>query len=183
MVLLSLNCRHSLSMEWVEPNFNFVDIVEYEMCLEQRRSREDFVLQFFKDWESKNDSNLFVEICQDLITDNRIHMIVDDAFGYVTMDNFATSFRSMCLELFKDGVKNEYIASLLAFCTVLDEVMTLRLWYSSSLMFKALTDALEESSIDVKRFNQNKNQRDSMKTIKALIIILPSLLFYYFSCK
>jgi len=171
-------------MEWVEPNFNFVDIVEYEMYLDQRRSREDFVLQFFKDWESQNDSNSLVEICQDLITDNRLHMIVHDSFSSVTMDNFATTFRSMCLELFKDGIKNSYIASLLAFCTVLDEAMKSHLWYSSSSMFTALTNALEESSFDVKIFKWNRHQRDLMKTIKSsLFIILPALLFFYFLCK
>jgi hypothetical protein len=170
-------------MEWVEPNFNFVDIVEYEMCLEQRRSREDFVLKFFKDWEAKNDSNLMVEICQDLRMDNTLHLITDDLFNYVTIDNFATTFRSMCLELFKNEIKNEYIASILTFCTVLDEVMKSHLWYSSSLMLKSLTNALEESSFCVKRFNWNRNLQDSMKTNKSQFIIEPPLLFFYFACK
>ena len=34
-------------MEWVDPNYNFVDIMEYEMELEKRRRIEDFCIQFF----------------------------------------------------------------------------------------------------------------------------------------
>ena len=44
-------------MEWVEPNYNIVDITEYEMMLEKRRSTEDFVIKFFKNWDSNDASD------------------------------------------------------------------------------------------------------------------------------
>ena len=49
-------------MELVEPNYNIVDIMEYEMALEKRRSVEDFVVKFFKNWESNDKSNNLVVI-------------------------------------------------------------------------------------------------------------------------
>ena len=49
-------------MEWVEPNYSIVDIAKYEMMLEKRRSAEDFVIRFFKNWESNDITDKLVVI-------------------------------------------------------------------------------------------------------------------------
>ena len=66
-------------MEWVEPNYNIVDITEYEMMLEKRRSTEDFLIKFFKNWDSDDASDKLVVICRDLVKDQRLQRMVNEA--------------------------------------------------------------------------------------------------------
>ena len=67
-------------MEWIEPNYNLVDITEYEMMLKKRRSTEDFVIKFFKNWESNNITDKLVVICKDLVTNQRLQRIVNSYY-------------------------------------------------------------------------------------------------------
>jgi len=171
-------------MEWVEPNYNIVDIMEYETTLEKRRSAEDFVVTFFKNWESNDIANNLIVICQDLVTDHRLQRMVNQASTYSSLGNFSRSFRNMCSELFNDDIKDSYIIVLLAFSIVLDRTLKGQLWYTSSLLFTTIVDALIEDSIDVNKFDWNRCHRDILKTLKlSVTIILPPLLFFYFSCK
>lgn len=165
---------------WIEPNYNMADIIEYEMNLERRRNVEDFVLQFFKDWESNDESRLLVMICKDLVKDTRIRSIIDDTFLYVTQQNFSTSYRHMCLDLFKNGVEDHYMVSLFVFSIVLDQTMKSHIWYSSGLLYKCLIDVLEEVCFEPKNFGWYKTCIDLMKTITStMVIILPPLLFFH----
>ena len=139
-------------MEWVEPNYNIVDITEYEMMLEKRRSTEDFVIKFFKNWNSNDASDKLVVICRDLVKDQRLQRMVNEAFTYSSSVNFSRSFRDMCTELFSEKVEDSHVTVLLAFSIVLDRTMKAQPWFSSSHLFTALIDSLVEASFDANNF-------------------------------
>ena len=105
-------------MEWVEPNYNMADITEYEMVLEKRRSTEDFVLQFFKNWESNDVTDKMVVVCNDLVTDLRLQRMVNEAFIYSSVADFSQSYRKMCSELFSKNIEDYHITVLFAFSIV-----------------------------------------------------------------
>ena len=139
-------------MEWVEPNYNIVDITEYEMMLEKRRSTEDFVIKFFKNWNSNDASDKLVVICRDLVKDQRLQRMVNEAFTYSSSVNFSRSFRDMCTELFSEKVEDSHVTVLLAVSIVLDRTMKAQPWFSSSHLFTALIDSLVEASFDANNF-------------------------------
>ena len=171
-------------MEWVEPNYSIVDIAKYEMMLEKRRSAEDFVIRFFKNWECNDITDKLVVICKDLVTDKRLQRMVNEAFTYSSLENFSRSFRNMCSELFIEKVEDSYITVLLSFCIVLDRTMKAQPWYSSSHLFTALIDSLGEASFDPAKFDWTKNHEDKSITLKfSLLIILPPILFFYYLYK
>ena len=91
-------------MEWIEPNYNLVDITEYEMMLKKRRSTEDFVIKFVKNWESNNITDKLVVICKDLVTNQRLQRIVNKAVTYLSLVNFSQFYRKICLELFSGEI-------------------------------------------------------------------------------
>ena len=168
-------------MEWVEPNYNIVDIAEYEMMLDKRRSIEDFVVKFFKYWEFNDISNKLVYICQDLVTDQRLQRMANQAFPYSTIENFLQSYRNMCSELFSEDTEVSHITVLLAFSIVFDRKMKTHSWYSPIHLFTALIDSLVEASFDSKKFEGNRNHSDMLETLRvSMFIILPSLLFCFF---
>ena len=170
-------------MEWIEPNYNLVDITEYEMMLKKRRSTEDFVIKFFKNWESNNITDKLVVICKDLVTDQRLQRIVNKAFTYLSLVNFSQFYRKMCLELFSGEIDN-YITILFAFSIVLDRTMKAQPWYSSSKLFTTLIESLVEVSFDANNFDCNEGHRDMLKTLKlTTLIILPAILFFYYLYK
>ena len=170
-------------MEWIEPNYNLVDITEYEIMLEKRRSTEDFVIKFFKNWESNDITDKLVVICKDLVTDQRLQRIVNEAFTYLSLVNFSQFYRKMCLELFRGEIDN-YITILFAFSIVLDRTMKAQPWYSSSELFTTLIESLVEASFDANNFDWNEGHRDMLKTLKlTMLIISPALLFFYFLYK
>lgn len=164
--------------DWRSPDYKLVDIVEHEMKIEKRRSIEDFCFQFFKDYWGETTAET-VQICRLFIKERRLHSIVEDTFKYVTRENFATSFQSMCMELFKDDViKDEYIVSLLIFCIDLDSCLQQYEWYSTSILIEVLVEALDRIHFRPHTFNWNRSS--SIDTIiKSFIIIVPSLLFFY----
>lgn len=168
------------NVEWVEPKYNLVDIVAFEMKLEKRRRIEDFVIQFFKDWDSRDNSILLVSICEDLAKDRRLCNITQDSFKYTTLENFQSSFYTMCTELFTKGAEDVYIVSLLAFCVVLDDVMNKHIWYCSSLLFTSLIDVLEDNNFDTHKFERKWNHKDVFGGIMtSFAIVIPALLFFY----
>ena len=170
-------------MEWIEPNYNLVDITEYEMMLKKRRSTEDFVIKFFKNWESNNITDKLVVICKDLVTNQRLQKIVNKAVTYLSLVNFSQFYRKMCLELFSEEIDN-YVTILLAFSIVLDRTMKAQPWYSSSKLFTTLIESLVEISFDANNFDWNEEHRDMLKTFKlTTLIILPALLFFYYLYK
>ena len=171
-------------MEWIEPNYNLVDITEYEMMLEKRRSTEDFVVKFFKNWESNDITDKLVVICKDLVTDQRLQRIVNEAFTYSSLVNFSRSFRKMCSELFSGEIEDTHVTALLAFSIVLDRTMKAQPWYSSSELFTTLIESLVEASFDATNFDWNRGHRDMLKALKlTMLIISPALLFFYFLYK
>ena len=139
-------------MEWVEPNYNIVDITEYEMMLEKRRSTEDFVIKFFKNWNSNDASDKLVVICRDLVKDQRLQRMVNEAFTYSSSVNFSRSFRDMCTELFSEKVEDSHVTVLLAVSIVLDRTMKAQPWFSPSHLFTALIDSPVEASFDANNF-------------------------------
>ena len=164
-------------MEWIEPNYNLVDITEYEMMLEKRRLTEDFVVKFFKNWESN-------DITDKLVTDQRLQRIVNEAFTYSSLVNFSRSYRKMCSELFSGEIEDTHVTALLAFSIVLDRTMKAQPWYSSSKLFTTLIESLVEASFDATNFDWNGGHRDMLKTLKlTMLIISPALLFFYFLYK
>ena len=170
-------------MEWIEPNCNLVDMTEYEMMLKKRKSTEDFVIKFFKNWESNNITDKLVVICKDLVTDQRLQRIVNKAFTYLSLVNFSQFYRKMCLELFS-GEIDTYVTILLAFSIVLDRTMKAQPWYSSSELFTTLIESLVEASFDATNFDWNGGHRDMLKTLKlTMLIISPALIFFYFLYK
>ena len=171
-------------MEWVEPNYNMVDIIEYEMMLEKRRSTENFVINFFKNWESNDITDKLVVICKDLVTDQRLQRMVNEAFTYSNLGNFSRSFCNMCSELFSERVEDRHITVLLAFTIVLDRTMKAQSWYLSSHLFTALIDSLVETSFDPAKFDWTKNHEKESKPLRfSLLMILPPLLFFYYLYK
>ena len=171
-------------MEWIEPNYNLVDITEYEMMLEKRRSTEDFVVKFFKNWESNDITDKLVVICKDLVTDQRLQRIVNEAFTYSSSVNFSRSFRNMCSELFSGKIEDTHITALLAFSIVLDRTMKTQPWYLSSELFTTLIESLVEASFDATNFDWNRGHGDMLKALRfTMLIILPPLLFFYFLYK
>ena len=167
-------------MEWVETNYNIVDITEYEMMLDKRRSTENFVIKFFKNWESDDITNKLVVVCKDLVTDRRLQRMVNDAFTHSSLENFSRSFHNMCSQ----RVKESHIAALLAFSIVFDRTMKAQPWYSSSHLFSALVDSLIEASFDPEKFDWTKNHGNDLKTLRfPLLLILPPLLFLYYVYK
>ena len=118
-------------MEWVEPNYNIVDITEYEMMLEKRRSTEDFVIKFFKNWNSNDASDKLVVICRDLVKEQRLQRMVNEVFSYSSSVKFSRSFRDMCTELFSEKVEDSHVTVLLAVSIVLDRTMKAQPWFSS----------------------------------------------------
>ena len=168
-------------MEWKEPNYNLVDITEYEMMLKKRRSTEDFAIKFFKNWESNDITDKLVVICKDLVTDQRLQRIVNEAFTYLSLVNFSRFYR---LELFSGEIEDTYVTILLAFSIVLDRTMKAQPWYSSSKLFTTLIESLVEASFDATNFDWNGEHRDMLKTLKlTMLIISPSLLFFYYLYK
>ena len=156
-------------MEWVEPNYNIVDITEYEMMLEKRRSTEDFVIKFFKNWESNDASDKLVVICRDLVKDQGLQRMVNEAFTYSSLVNFSRSFREMCTELFSEKVEDSHVTVLLAFSIVLDRTMKAQPWFSSSHLFTALIDSLVEASFDANNFNCRCWNHIDMVTIMEIL--------------
>ena len=139
-------------MEWVESNYKIVDITEYEMMLEKRRSTEDFVIKFFKNWNSNDASDKLVVICRDLVKEQRLQRMVNEVFSYSSSVKFSRSFRDMCTELFSEKVEDSHVIVLLAFSIVLDRTMKAEPWFSSSHLFTALIDSLVEASFDANNF-------------------------------
>ena len=156
-------------MEWVEPNYNIVDITEYEMMLEKRRSTEDFVIKFFKNWDSNDASDKLVVICRDLVKDQRLQRMVNEAFTYSSSVNFSRSFRDMCTELFSEKVEDSHVIVLLAFSIVLDRTMKAQPWFSSSHLFTALIDSLVEASFDANNFNSRCWNHIDMVTVMEIL--------------
>ena len=158
------------------------DIFEYEINLERRRNIENFVVDFFKDWAIKARNRYLVEICLELITDVRVLNTVEDLFSCVTEENFSDSFMNMGLVIFENGTKIGYIASILTFAVVLDRKMQSHEWYCSRLLFKGIIDVFDAVDFDPKPLNTELRTKEITRTIKeSLIILLPSLLFYYFA--
>ena len=173
-----------ISMEWIEPNYNMVDITEYEMMLEKRRSIEDFVIKFFKDWECDDIPDMLVLMCKDLVTDKRLQKMVNEAFTYSNMGNFSRSFRNMCSELFSEKIEESHITVIFAFSIALDRTMKAQPWYSSSYLYTALIDSLVDASFNATKFGWNRSHREMFKTFRfSLLIILPPLLFFYYLYK
>ena len=169
-----------MAEEWIDPNYNLVDIIEYEMKLEKRRCIEDFCIKFFKNyWENDCSIDPLVHSCHLLIKEKRLIMITKSLSTYSTEENFNTSFRTMCGELFKDSiVKNEYIVSLLAFCIELDTCLQEHVWYSPTILIKVLVNALEDVQFNPLTFSWNR--LDLIDTIiTSFILIIPPLLFFY----
>lgn len=165
-----------------EPDYNFVDIMEFEMEIEKRRRIEDFVIRFFKDWENADTTKLLVYACQQIIKEKKLNVITNDSFRDVTVRNFKVSFRTMCDELFDtNNVKDEYVVSLLAFCIELDACMKDQLiWYTPKLLITSLIDALERVHFNPATFNWNRSEGELIETIvTSFVIIIPSLLFFY----
>lgn len=160
-----------------------VDIFEFEITLEQRRDVEEFVVQFFKGWANRDSSQQLVEICENLVDDVRITNIVNDLFVYATRENFNESYAEMCRILFDHGAEIGHVVSLLAFSIVLDRTMQEYTWYSSQLVYRGLIEALIEAGLKKSSWGEIVTI-ELIKTITgSLIILLPSLLFYYFASK
>lgn len=172
-----------MTTSWLdEPDYNFVDIMEFEMEIEKRRRIEDFVIRFFKDWENADTTKLLVYACQQIIKEKKLNVITNDSFRDVTVRNFKVSFRTMCDELFgTNNVKDEYVVSLLAFCIELDACMKDQLiWYTPKLLITSLIDALERVHFNPATFNWNRSEGELIETIvTSFVIIIPSLLFFY----
>ena len=168
----------------MEPDYNIVDITEYEIMLEKRRLTENFVINFFKKWESDDISDKLVVHCKDLVTDQRLQKMVNEAFTNSSLFNFSRSFRNMCSELFSERVEGSHVTVLLAFSIVLDRTMKAQAWYLSSHLFTALIDSLVEASFDPAKFDWVENSGNELKTLRfSLLIILPPLLFCYYLYK
>ena len=169
--------------DWLNPNYNLVEIVEFEMQIEKRRRIEDFIIQFFKDWETVASSkSLLVYTCQQLIKERRLCAITQDMCRHVTMGNFNDSFQAMCTLVFDNGnVKDEYIVSLLAFSIKLDECMHDYIWYTPKLLITSLIDALERVHFDPGAFDWDQSEGDLLQRIitSSFSILIPSLLFFY----
>lgn len=181
--------------DWFDPDYNFVDIMEFEMEIEKRRRIEDFVIQFFKDWETATPAttNLLVHTCQQFIKEKKkLYAIASDSFRHVTAGNFKGSFHAMCMELFaNNNVKDEYVVSLLAFCIELNIYMQDHIWYNTpKILITSMIDALEQVHFNPVAFNWNRTmegRQEEMMLIEnivtSFVIIVPSLLFFYFLLK
>ena len=184
-----INYAHSTvdmaATTWLEPDYNIVDIIEFEMEIEKRRRIEDFVIQFFKDWENAATTKLIVYVCQQLIIkEKKLYTITNDSFRHVTLVNFKVSFQAMCDELFgnNNNVKDEYVVSLLAFCIELDACMRDRLIeYTPKLLITSLIDALERVNFNPVTFNWNRQTGGELieNILTSFLFIIPSLLFFY----
>merc|ERR1712136_298231 len=119
--------------------------------LEKRRSTEDFVIKFFKNWDSDDASDKLVVICRDLGKDQRLQRMVNEAFTYSSSVNFSHSFRDMCTGLFSEKVEDSHV-TVLAFSIVLDRTMKAQPWFSSSHLFTLLIDSLVKASFDANNF-------------------------------
>ena len=160
--------------EWITSNYNAVDIIEYEMTIGKRRRIEDFCIEFFKDWETCAQLPL-VQVCQRVIKEKKHYTITRDLSTYLTIDNFDVSFRTMCLELFKDTVKDGHVVSLLVFCIELDTCLQHHTWYTLPILVESLVNALACVQFNPSTWNQS-NLIDNVVT--SFIIIVPLLFFY-----
>ena len=177
--------------EWIVPNYSFVEIYEYEMEIEKRRRTEDFCIQFFKDWETDRDvgadstsnSKLLVHICRHIIKEEKLCKVVKDLPNYyLTLCNFNAKFQTMCTLLFKEGTRDEYVVSLLAFCIELHKEMQdcATPWYNWKLLITSLADALERANFNPRTFNYDQSGSALLQSIiTSFIAIVPSLLFFY----
>ena len=93
-----------------------------------------------------------VVICRDLVKDQRLQRMVNEAFTYSSSVNFSRSFRDMCTELFSEKFEDSHVTVLLVFSIVLDRTMKAQPWFSSSHLFTALIDSLVEASFDANNF-------------------------------
>ena len=172
---------------WKEPDYTMVDIVSLEMELEKRRKVEDFVIQFFKDWESgviASQQQQLVYTCQKIMRQSKL--VDHDYFKHIDHENFKPCFHTMCMELFKNGVADEYVISLLAFCIEVNVYMQNHhhIWYTSRQLITPLIGVLEQMKFDPIQFNLNQTERDFfVKIATSFVIIIPSLLFFYLLLK
>ena len=80
-------------------------------------------------------------------------------------------------ELFKYGVKLEYVMVLLAFCLSLDEKMTQQCnWYNTGLLINNLHNVLLKVNFDP----INLQQRTKSSDCYNFLTIVPILLFSYY---
>ena len=127
------------------------------------------MIKFFKNWESNDASDKLVVICRDLVKDQRLQRMVNEAFTYSSLVNFSRSFREMCTELFSEKVEDSHVTVLLAFSIVLDRTMKAQPWFSSSHLFTALIDSLVEASFDANNFNCRCWNHIDMVTIMEIL--------------
>ena len=174
-------------MDWVKANYDFVDITEYEMKLERRRSIENLCIQFFKDWELGERNTPITSTCSNHVNDTTFNNIVRDLVHQLTLSNFNSMFHSMCDELFGNDkqLKDGYIISLLCFCVKLNETLRDYIWYTITLMISTLVEALEKHAFNPLSF-QEKHQDDGGLTtlfLEGCTLIIPPLILFYILSK
>ena len=156
----------------------------YESAIKVRRSVEDFIIRFFRSWDANDATNKLVVLCQDLVTDSRLHRMADRTFVRIDQGNFNQAFRYVCSEFFSKGVGDGHVIALLGFSIVLDKTLKKSWGYTSDMLLRSLADVLIVESIDVQQFDTSMmTTGGSMQILtSSLGMLLSSMLLFFFCC-
>lgn len=142
-------------------------------------AQKSFYKKCFNKWKSGIIDSPLLEICKTITRNEDFIKHHQQFYAIKNAKVFENAFQRMTDELFKYGVKLEYVMVLLAFCLSLDKKMTQQCkWYNTDLLINNLHNVLLKVNFDPINLQQ-RTKVNSSDCYKFLTIV-PILFFCYY---